>query len=102
MNVRPSRGGERLARARAPRSGRRRAARRRRRAARQLVTLISAANLGITTVTGMPSRLAVIGDALRVIAGRRRDHAALARASGEQLSSALRAPRSLKLPVRCR
>ena len=45
---------------------------------------------------------AVVGDALRVIAGGRGDHAALALRPASSCSSALRAPRSLKLPVRCR
>ena len=58
---------------------------------RQLVTLMSAANTGITTVTGMPSRLRVVRDALRVVAGRRRDDAAPALLGREQQQRVARA-----------
>ena len=51
--------------------------------ARQLVTLTSAANSGITTVTGMPQQRAVVGDALRVVARGGGDDAAAARLGGE-------------------
>ena len=55
---------------------------------------------GITIMAGMPSRLRVIGDALRMIAGGHRDDAAppLVR---RQANRRLSAPRSLKEAVNC-
>ena len=45
---------------------------------RVCVTLVLGVKDGMTMVAGMPSRARVVGDALRVVAGRHGDHAALA------------------------
>jgi hypothetical protein len=50
---------------------------------RQFETLMSGANVGMTTVTGMPSSAPWYATPCRVIAGGRRDHAACARLRGQ-------------------